>query len=104
MHYLPGRHAWHAKLSRDSIQLLSRKARAAPASFSRSQRPTCTCVSQSTMPHQPASLDLRGLLVDAFLRKDALELFGSGYILSVAHECLAGKAQSAQSLRALGRP
>ena len=58
------------------------KHNAAPASFSRSQRPT----------------------VHAFLQKDALELFGSGCTPSVVHERLTGKAQSAQSLRALGRP
>ena len=58
------------------------KQDAAPASFSWSQRPT----------------------VHAFLQKDALELFGSGCTPSVVHERLTGKAQSAQLLRALGRP
>ena len=48
-------------------------------------------ISRSTMPLQPRPTT----------QKDALELFGSGCTLSDVHKRLAGKAQRAQSLRAL---
>ena len=58
--------------------------------------------SSSTMPLQPACFSRP--TAHAFLQKDALELFGSVCTLSDVHKRLAGKAQRAQSLRALGRP
>ena len=51
------------------------------------------------MPRAPASFSRP--TAHAFLQKDALELFGSGCTLSDVHKRLAGKAQRAQSLRAL---